>query len=75
MLVETAGEGGSYGESLRGSPMNAPTQGVWGDIMAWERPDTPSTEREECLLISRSAIYSSEGRWRSSVKDYLGNPG
>ncbi len=54
------GEGESYGEGLRESPMNAPTQGILGDIIAWKRPDTPSTEHKECLLISRSAIESSE---------------
>jgi len=48
------------GDGLRGSPMNAPKQGVLGCIMAWQRPDTPSAERRECLLISRSAIDSSE---------------
>jgi hypothetical protein len=36
--------------------MNAPTQGVLGGIMAWQRPDTPSTEQKKRLLISRSAI-------------------
>ena len=54
--VETAGEGGGDADGLRGSPMNAPTQGVLGGIMAWQRPDTPSAEQKECLLISRSAI-------------------
>ena len=58
--VETAGEGGGDGDGLRGSPMNAPTQGVLGDIMAWQRADIPSAEQKECLLISRSAIDSSE---------------
>ena len=42
---------------LCGSPMNAPMQGVLGGIMAWQRPDAPSAEQEECLPISRSAIY------------------
>jgi len=27
-----------------------------GRIMAWQRPDTPSAEQNECLPISRSAI-------------------
>ena len=40
--------------------MNGPTQGVLGDIMVCERPDTPSAEQKEGLLISRSAIDSSE---------------
>ncbi len=39
---------------------NAPTQGVLGGIMDWQRPHTPSPEQEECLLISRSAIDLSE---------------
>ena len=58
--VETAGEGGGDGDGLRGSPMNAPTQGVLGSIMAWQRPGTPSTEQKECLPIPPSAIESSE---------------
>ena len=45
--VEIAGEGGGDGDGLRGSPMNAPTQGVLGGIMAWQRPDTPSTEQKK----------------------------
>ena len=48
------------GDGLRGSPINAPTQGVLGGIMAWQRPDTPSAEQKKCLLISRSAIDTSE---------------
>jgi len=58
--VETAGEGGGNADGLRGSPMNAPTQGVLGGIIAWQRPDAPSAEHKECLLISRSAIDLSE---------------
>jgi len=50
--VKTAGEGESNGEGLRGLPMNAPTQGILGDIMARERPATPSTDQRECLLVS-----------------------
>ena len=38
----------------------APTQGVLGGIMAWQRQDTPSAEQRKCLLISRLAIDSSE---------------
>jgi len=71
--VETAGEGGGGGDGLRGSPMNAPTQGVLGGIMAWQRPGTPSTEQKECLPTSRSAIDSSE---RPTAADgQPGNPG
>ncbi|MDP7532799.1 MAG: hypothetical protein QGI88_03405, partial [SAR202 cluster bacterium] len=58
--VETAGEGGGDADGLRGSPMNALTQGVLGGIMAWERPDTRSAEQEERLRISRSTIDWSE---------------
>ena len=58
--VETAGEGGGDADGLRRLPMNAPTQGVLGGIMAWQRPDTPSAEQEECSLISRSEIAESE---------------
>ena len=54
--VETAGEGGGDADGLRGSPMKAPTQGVLGGIMARQRPDTPSPEQKERLLISRSEI-------------------
>ena len=43
-------------DGLRGSPMNAPTQGVLGGIMAWQLSDTPSAGQRKCLLISRSAI-------------------
>ena len=58
--AETAGGGESYGEGLRGSPVNAPTQGISGDIMARKRPATPSTDQRECLLVPRSAIESPE---------------
>ena len=59
-VVETAGEGGGNGEGLRGSPMNAPTWGVLGGIMAWQRVNARFAGQKECLLILRSAIYSSE---------------
>ena len=58
--VETAGEGRGDGDGLRGSQMNAPAQGVLGGIMAWQRVDARFAKQKECLLISRSAIYSSE---------------
>ena len=52
--VETAGEGGGDGDGLRGSTMNAPTQGVLGGIMAGKRPDPPSAKQKRCLLMSPS---------------------
>jgi len=58
--VETARDGGGDGDGLRGSPINAPTQGVLSAIMTWQPPDTPSTEQTERLRISRSVIDWSE---------------
>ena len=58
--VETAGEGESDSERLRGSSMNAPTQGVLGDTMAHQRSNRAAIEQKERLPISRSAIESSE---------------
>jgi len=74
--VETAGEGGGDADGLRGSPMSAPTQGVLGDIMAWQRSDTPSAEQKECLVVSRSAIDLPERLtavvgWKPSGKSRL----
>ena len=51
-IVEAAGEGGGDADGLRRLPMNAPTQGVLGGIMAWQRPDAPSAEQKKCLLIT-----------------------
>ena len=76
---ETAGRRGGDGTGLRGSATDAPTQGVLGSVMAWQRPGTPSTEQKECLRISPSAIGSSErpmavvGR-RPSGKSRLSSP-
>ena len=67
--VETAGEGGGDGDDLRGSAMNPSTQAALGEIMARQRPDTPSTEQKECLPISRSVVESPE---RSKTR--LGGP-
>ena len=51
--IETAGEWGGDADGLRGSQVNAPTQGVLDAIMAWQRPDTPSAAQKKCLLILR----------------------
>ena len=50
---------GDSGAGLLGSAMNASTGADSGRIMAWKRPDTPSTEQKNRLPISRSAIESS----------------
>ena len=50
-----AGAGGGNGDGLPGPATNAPTQGVLGGIMACQRPDTPSTEQKECVLVLEQA--------------------
>ena len=62
--VEAAGEGGGDGDGLRGPPMNAPTQGVLGGIMAWQPPGTPSTEQIRMLAdlaISDRLVRKADG--------------
>jgi len=58
--AETAGGGERNGEGLRGSPINAPTQGISRDIMARKRPAPPSIGQEQCLPLPGSAVESPE---------------
>ncbi len=67
--VETAGEGGGDADGLRGSPMNAPTQGILDRIMPQKRPDPAAIRQEKCLPISESGIESLE---RPMVPMYIG---
>ena len=53
------GGSGGDGEGLCGSPMNASTQGVLGEIMPPKRSNTPCAEQRTGLPISRSVIDSS----------------
>ncbi len=58
--VETAGGDGGDGDGLRGSPMNAPREGVLDAITTRQRSDTPSVEQKECLRVSKTVVESSE---------------
>ena len=53
--IETAGEGESDREGLRGSPVNAPTQGVLGDTMACERSKSFRLRAER--MLANVVIY------------------
>ena len=59
--IEAAREGRGNGEGLRESPPTASEQGVSGNITARKRLDAFSSEQEECLSVSGSAVESSEG--------------
>jgi len=72
---ETAGGCGGDGAGLLGSAMNAATQAALGCNMAWKRSDPAVVEQKKCLLISRSAIESSERPAMVASQGYLGNPG
>ena len=72
---ETAGAGGANGDGLTGSAVNAPTQAVLCGIMAWRRPEIPSTEQTTCLRVPRSAIETSEWLTAVSGQRLSGNPG
>ena len=53
---ETAGGGGGDGGGLPGSPMNAPTQGALGGMMARKRADLLAADQILADLAARDRI-------------------
>ena len=57
---ETTEGCGGNGTGLLGSAINASTQAALRSNMAWKRSYPAAIEQNKCLLISRTAIESSE---------------